>query len=94
MTLAHDIRDAREATDALLDERGLSAYAYTLERKDSGWTLRIECGADEGWQVITLPVEPGELAASLVDATVREKLCREWAPHVSACLKRDSGPRP
>lgn len=94
MPLAHDIRGTREAVDRLLDEMGLSAFAYTVERKDHGWTLRVECGADEGWQVITLSVDPAELAASLVDARVREKLRRTWAPLFHACLKRGSGAPP
>jgi len=94
MTLANDIRNTRVAVERLLDDIGLRAFAYTVEHKEEGWILRIECGGDGAWQVVTLHVNPAELAASLVDPNVREKLRRDWMPHLQACMKRGTGPSP
>lgn len=92
MTLSNDIRTTRAAVERLLNDMGLPAFAYTVEHKEEGWTLRIECGGDEGWHVITLRVEPAELCASLVDRQVREKLWTEWAPRLRACMQGGAGP--
>ena len=88
--LADDIRNAREAVERLLDEMGLNAFTYTVEQKIDGWTLRVECATDEGWQEATLQVDPHELSASMTDADVRAKLRTDWEPHLRSCAKRRS----
>lgn len=90
MALANDIRNARLAVERLLDDFGLSRVAYTIERRLDGWTVRIECGAGAEWQMIALRADPAELCASLEDPSVREKLRRDWAPHLPSCSRRDT----
>ena len=85
--LAQDIRNTREAVERVLDEVGLSGFTYTVEPKEDGWTLRVECITEEGWQEATLPVDPHELTASINDPGVRAKLRRDWEPHLRACAK-------
>jgi len=83
--LAEDIRNTREAVEHVLDEVGLSGFTYTVEPKEDGWILRVECITQEGWQEATLPVDPQELTASISDLSVRTKLRRDWEPHLRAC---------
>src|SRR5512147_50417 len=85
---APDIRSAREAAERMLEELGLDAFVYTVEAKEGGWDLRIDCATDEGWQTAELAVDPAELAASLADARLREALRSRWAAHLGACVKR------
>jgi hypothetical protein len=85
---APEIRNAREAVERILDELGMSAFVYTVEPKERGWVLSIDCAADGGWQTVALPVNPAELGASLDAAAVRDKLRAEWEPHLRACIKR------
>ena len=86
----NEIRAAREAVERILDDCGLRAFVYTVEPKVEGWLLIIDCAADGGWQSITLPVDAAELSASLHDAAVRDKLRREWQPHLRACTRREA----
>jgi SHS2 domain-containing protein len=92
MPLAQDIRGAREAVERLLDELGLRGFEYIVERREEGWTLRVDCATDEGWQEATLTVDPGELRASLGDPSMRDKLRRNWEPHFRACVRRGTDP--
>jgi hypothetical protein len=84
-TLAHDIRNARRAVERVLDELGVRAFVFTVEQKETGWLLSVECATDGGWQRVALAVDPAELSASLNDPAVRAKLCRDWAPHLRSC---------
>jgi hypothetical protein len=88
--LASDIRNAREAVVRILDELGMRAFVYTVEPKEHGWVLSIDCAVDGGWQTAALPVDATELRASLDDASVRDKLRVQWsriiAPAQSAPL--------
>lgn len=88
--LADDIRNARDAVERLLEAMGLNAFTYTVEQKIHGWTLRVECATDAGWQEATLHVDPHELIASMTDAGVRAQLRTNWEPHLRACAKRTS----
>lgn len=85
---APDIRNAREAVETILDELGIRAFVFTVEPKESGWVLSIDCALDDGWQSVALPVDAAELGASLTDPAVRETLRAQWAPHLRACAKR------
>ena len=91
--LASDIRNAREAVVRILDELGMRAFVYTVEPKEHGWVLSIDCAVDGGWQTAALPVDATELRASLDDASVRDKLRAEWEPHLRACTKRAASDR-
>lgn len=83
-SLAQDIRSARLAVERVLDEIGLVAYLYTVEPKEEGWSLRVECPVEEGWQEVTLPVDRDELSESLRDGHVRQRLRSRWGSHFRA----------
>jgi len=83
--LAHDIRSTRAAVERVLDEMGLRAYTYTVESKERGWTLRVECAVDEGFQQVTFAVDPETLSAAAADPAIRAKLREAWEPHLRAC---------
>jgi tRNA nucleotidyltransferase (CCA-adding enzyme) len=83
--LAHDIRSARAAVERLLDEIGLRAYTYTVEPKENGWTVRIECATADGFQQATFAIDPQALGASASDPTVRAKLREAWELRLKAC---------
>lgn len=85
-SLAADIRAARSAAERVLDELDLGAYVFSVEPKEGGWVLTLECAAADAWQVVSLPVDPSELRASLDDASLRRRLGAEW-------LSRLEGPR-
>jgi tRNA nucleotidyltransferase (CCA-adding enzyme) len=85
--LTQDIRTSREAVERLLDGFGLSGFTYTVEPREEGWVVRVGCTTQEGWQDATLPVRPHELTASMTDPAVRERLRREWEPHLRACTR-------
>ena len=82
--LAQDIRSARMAVERVLDGIDLRAYVYTVGPRERGWTLRLEYPVRRGWRQATLPVDPGELRASLNDARVHRRLCSMWARHLHA----------
>ncbi len=90
-SLAGDIRSTREAAERLLDELGLSGYTYTVEQKEEGWVLRVECDTGDGWQDSEFSVDPHELAASMNDPVVRERLRKAWEPHFRACATHANG---
>ncbi len=83
-----EIRAARAATGRILDELGLGSYAFTVEAKESGWLVSVECAAGDAWQVVSLAVDPAKLGASLDDPRVRQELLAAWRPHLEACAKK------
>ena len=83
--LAQDIRNARAAVERVLDEMGVRGFVYTVEQKEDGWTLSVECVAGGEWQSARLRVDPAELGASLRDAGIRAKLRTDWEPRLRSC---------
>jgi len=88
--LALDIRAARVAAERILDELELGSYVFTVEQKAGGWELSVQCSAGQAWQVISLPVDPVKLRASLDDPDARSEVRESWRPHLAACAKRDA----
>ena len=82
---AQDLRNARAAVEQVLDEMGVRGFVYTIEQKEDGWTLSVECAAGGEWQSARLRVDPVELGACLRDAGIREKLRAQWEPHLRSC---------
>ena len=80
--LAQDIRSAREAVERVLEEIGVRGFVYTVEQKEDGWMLSVECATDGEWQAASWRVDPAELNASLGDAGIREKLRADWEPRL------------
>lgn len=90
--LARDIRSNRVAVERVLDEMGLHAYTYTIEARENGWTLRIECAIDGGCQQALFPVDPKVLSASVADPAIRAALRKRWEPRLRACRRRVASP--
>jgi len=91
--LAQDIRSAREAVERVLEEIGVRGFVYTVEQKEDGWMLSVECATDGEWQAASWRVDPAELNASLGDAAVRAKLRADWEPRLRACATPRKAPR-
>jgi hypothetical protein len=91
--LAQDIRSARKAVERVLKEIGVRGFVYTVEQKEAGWVLSVECATDGGWQTLSWRVDPAELNASLGDSAVRAKLRADWEPRLRACAVRRKAPR-
>jgi len=89
---SRDVQGAREAVERVLEELGMRAFAYTVEPKEGGWSLRIECATDDGWLETTLQVDPVELRSSLGDPAAREKLRADWQARLCGCAKREPQP--
>ena len=78
----HELRDARQAVEALLAELGLEAFLYTIEQKNDTWTVTIDYPLDGEWQTEVLPVDPHTLAATLRDPDLRARLRTDWQAHL------------
>src|SRR3990170_1605294 len=76
--LAADIRAARTAAERILEALDLGAYVFTVEPKEGGWEVSVECGAVNAWQAVSFPVDPAKLRASLDDPRVRSELLEGW----------------
>jgi hypothetical protein len=85
-----DTRAIRAAIERILDELELRAFIFTLEEKERGWELHVECATNGVWQTIALSADPADLLASRHDATVREQLRDAWRERLRECAK---GPR-
>lgn len=92
-SVAREIRGAREAVERLLEELGVRAFVYTLEQKEAGWVLSIECATDGDWRTVALSVDVAQLSASLSDPAMRATLRAAWEPRLRACAGRRKAPR-
>jgi hypothetical protein len=81
-----ELAQAKEAVADLLDELGLSAYVFEVGPRgaEGPWELRVERAVNDGWQSLSLPVEPSALLASRTDASARSRLLREWGRQLKA----------
>jgi hypothetical protein len=84
---AADIAQTRAVVERVLEELGLAAFLFTLEPKESGWQLTVECAGDGGWQTITLPADAGELRASVRDPEARDRLRTAWSNRLGGCTR-------
>jgi hypothetical protein len=82
-----DIAQTRAMVERLLEGLGLAAFLFTLEPKESGWQLTVECASEGGWQTVMLPAEAGELRASVHDPTARDRLRAAWSERLSGCAR-------
>ena len=80
----------RAAIERILDELELRAYLFTLEQKESGWEVLVECATNGEWQTIALPADPADLLACAQDAALRERLREAWRERLRECAR---GPR-
>ncbi len=79
-----ELRNARQAVEALLAELSFGAYLYTIEQRNGAWTVTIDYPLDGEWQTEVLPVDPHSLAASLRDPDLHARLLADWQPHLRA----------
>ena len=84
---AADIAETRATVERVLEGLGLAAFLFTLEPKESGWQLTVECAADGGWQTVMLPVHADELRASVHDPAARDRLRAAWTERLSGCAR-------
>jgi len=84
---ADELRRAREATEALLEEMGLAAYLYEVGASETGWMVRVECAVANGWQVVEIPVTKEDLLGAPRDARVRARLLQEWSDELGPCRR-------
>ncbi len=82
----------REAAERILHQLCSRTFGYSVEARDSGWTLRVECATDEGWQTVLLPIGPAELGTSLDDPGVRDRLVAAGNRQLGACVTRTTDP--
>lgn len=85
---AADMLQTRAVVERVLDELGLTAFLFTLEPKEAGWQLTVECASDGGWQTVTLPVDAAELRAGVHDPAARDRLRAAWTNRLSGCARR------
>ena len=78
---SEDLFQARDATQALLEQLGLSAYLFEVEPREVAWQVRVECAVNSGWQSTTLDVDKQELLNSRTDKEVFQRLLAEWRGH-------------
>lgn len=89
-----EVAAAGEAAARILHEMCAHSFAYAVERHGGAWALRVECATGQGWQSFMLPVDPSELAASLRDARLRERLTATWTKRLrdyGACGLKPGG---
>ena len=71
--------EARETAAAVLEELGLSAFAFEVEPQGSEWRVSVECASDEGWAVIALRLP------ALGTETVRRQVTEQWRARLAVC---------
>ena len=78
---SEDLFQTREATQALLEQLGLSAFLFEVEPGEVVWQVRVECALNSVWQSTTLDVDKQELLNSRTDKDVFQRLLVEWRGH-------------
>ncbi len=73
----------RGATQALLEQVGLSTFLFEVEPGEDVLQVRVECAVNSGWQSTTLDVSKLELLNSRTDKDVFQKLLTDWGRHFS-----------
>jgi hypothetical protein len=89
---AADIAETRAVVERVLEGLGLVAFLFTLEPKESGWQLTVECAAEGGWQTVMLPVDADELRASVHDPAARDRLRAALSERLSGCTRGSAAP--
>jgi hypothetical protein len=92
-SFAKDLRSARATVERVLHEIGVEDYVYTVEPKESGWSLRVEYPVHDGWQETRVPLDRDELRASTHDSDARRRLRNAWRPHFAAKLRNLEQPQ-
>lgn len=80
-----------EAAGRILESLGIAAYQFAIEPRDGQWDLLVECSADDGWRVLSVPVERAALASALDDDAMAAGIREEWALALGACRSAEGG---
>jgi len=80
-----DLAIAREVTAELLEELRLDGYLFEVEPGQDQWSLRIECGAEEGWEMTSVSIAPEDLLAARNDPARRQTLLTDLRNHLASC---------
>jgi hypothetical protein len=83
-----DLAAARETIEALLAPLDLDAFLYAVEHSERGWLLRVECAAEDGWQVETILLGEELPAASDIAAGLRSEILSLLEQRLAGCKKR------
>ncbi|HEY8553519.1 MAG TPA: hypothetical protein VIL43_03145 [Burkholderiales bacterium] len=75
---ARQFAEARELAEQLLEALGLEAYVFGVEPRDGRFEVRVERPLADGWQTVTLWIEPEHLTRLRTDEHAREALMRSW----------------
>ncbi len=84
-----ELAEARDMIQSLLEELGLKAYIFEIEPTEGGWSLRIDCALNGGWQSTRLEIPHRQLADCRRDHNARRALLSQWRRCLERC-QRDS----
>lgn len=73
-----NLKGAIKAVSELLARLGLHGYRFTLEPSPSGWDVRVEYAATDGWRCALLRVDHEALLAGQLDERQQRTLLRKW----------------
>ncbi|HEX7045336.1 MAG TPA: hypothetical protein VF203_12055 [Burkholderiales bacterium] len=76
--------EAKELAAELLEQLGLETYVFGVEPRDGRFEVRVERALADGWQTVTLSIDPEQLARSRTDEAVRAALLRDWRERLAA----------
>lgn len=79
---------ARETVQSLLDELRVAEYQFEVEPRPDGWTILIECQADDAWQVAQMKTSKATLADAQPNSDVRQALLAELTKTIADCSRR------
>lgn len=82
-----DLAGAKDTVQDLLAQLDLEAFLFAVEHTGRGWELRVECVADDGWQVQTIPLGETLPAVSERDAELRGSLLTLLKEKLAACQR-------
>lgn len=78
---------ARETVQSLLDELDLTAYQFEVEPRADGWTILVECQADDAWQVTQMNASKAMLCNAQADSDARQALLAALTKTVADCSR-------
>jgi len=76
--------EAKELAAGLLEELGLEAYVFGVEPRDGRFEVHVERALADGWQTVTLWIDPDDLARLRTDERVRTVLLQNWRERLAA----------
>ncbi len=75
---AEQLLGARHATEAVLDEVGLSNYRYDLEPREQSFAVLVEHAHGDTWHDVKLEEPRDVLLSARDDRAVRSEIAARW----------------